>query len=520
MEMNNTNNEAAKNYVASGPYSKIMGVKVFPTIDENFNFLLSNLGNNSNLIEGKYDILGNSTKAGIAYINDISDKKYIGSMIIKPLLNETIDTEKEHNDILTIIQSKLICAPDIKKSSNMEDIVKGLLSGNTVLFVNNIKDAVIIGTRKIEKRAIEKPENEVTIFASMESYTEDFYTNCSMIMKRLPTPALRFEDFYVGTLSNSHVRLMWIEGIANEKVISEVRQRIQKVNIDYVEGVGVLAELIEESPLSLLPKYRQTQRPDTTAKNLAEGHFAILCDNSPFALIAPVALWDNFKSMDDYTERPVIASFLRLTRYISFILAVTVSPLYLSFVTYNHSIVPPALAVNIANGRAGVPFPSVLELLIMTLAITIIREASLRIPGSVGYFVGTLAAIIIGQAAVTAGYVSASLIIVVAISAIASFAISSTMLVYPARMLNYFFIILSSLFGMFGLINGVVIVVWHLVSLESFGVPYLYPLVPFDLNGIKDTFIRAPFTGLKNRLRILSPFNRNRMPDKKKQNNE
>jgi spore germination protein KA len=156
----------------------------------------------------------------------------------------------------------------------------------------------------------------------------------------------------------------------------------------------------------------------------------------------------------------------------------------------------------------------------MTLAITIIREASLRIPGSVGYFVGTLAAIIIGQAAVTAGYVSASLIIVVAISAIASFAISSTMLVYPARMLSYFFIILSSLFGMFGLINGVVIVVWHLVSQESFGVPYLYPLVPFDINGIKDTFIRAPFTELKKRLRILSPFNRNRMPDNKKQNNE
>jgi spore germination protein KA len=210
--------------------------------------------------------------------------------------------------------------------------------------------------------------------------------------------------------------------------------------------------------------------------------------------------------MDDYAERSTSASYLRFVRYAAFLFSILLSPLYLSFVTYNQTVVPQPLALAIATGRAGAPFPSVVELLIMTFAITIIREAAMRIPGAVGFFIGTLAAVVIGQASVAAGYISASIIIVVAASEISSFAISTSTLVYTSRLINYFFIILSGMFGMFGLINGIAIVFWHLASLESFGVPYLYPLVPFELSAMKDTFIRLGV--LKKRFRILAPFNR------------
>jgi spore germination protein KA len=391
----------------------------------------------------------------------------------------------------------------------MKQVVEGILNGDTALFIEGSSTALLIASRKIEQRGVEKPLNEGTVLASLDSYTENLDTNCGMIIKRLPTSSLRFETFNIGKLAPTKIKLAWLEGIANPTIVDEARRRINRINIDYISGIGTLAELIEDSPFSIFPKYRQTERPDVTAKALTDGHFAILCTNNPFALFAPIALWDNLKTMDDYAERTTSASYLRLARYAAFLMSILISPVYLSFVTYNQTIVPQSLAVAIAAGRAGVPFPSAVELLLMTLAITIIREAAMRIPGSVGYFVGTLAAVVIGQASVAAGYVSASMIIVVAASEISSFAISTTTIVYTSRLINYFFIVLASMFGMFGLINGIAIVFWHLASLESFGVPYLYPLVPFELEAMKDTFVR--FGILRKRFKILAPFNRLRI---------
>lgn len=487
---------------------------IFSTIDENFDWLKNVLGNDIGLVKGKYAILNGKAAAGVAYIEGIADKILISNQVIEPLLKGRVDLDNGFADILTQIQEKFIYVPNIKKSTQMKQIVDSLLFGDTLLFLDGVAVALIIGSRKIGKRAIEKPDNENAVSASMESFIEDMDTNCSLVIKRLPTPNLRFETFTIGELTRSKIKLVWLEGIANTKIIEEVRGRLQSIEIDAVDGTGGLAEVIGDHPLSVFPTFRLTQRPDVTAKNLSSGHFAIMCGNCPHVLIAPASFWDSFKTMDDYAEKPLVSSYLRIARYIAFLLAVLVSPLYLAFVTYDHSIVPPALALNIATGRDGVPFPSIVELLVLTFAITIIRESSLRMPGSVGFFIGTLSAVVIGQAAVTAGYVSASVIIVVAISSISLFAISSTTLVFPAKLINYFFILLAGTFGMFGLINGIVIVFWHAVSLESFGVPYLYPLVPFDLEGMKDTFIRAPVSILNKRLRILAPGNRIRMNNK------
>lgn len=484
---------------------------IFPTIDENFNFIGSFFGNGIGLKMRKLNIGDGKASAGIAYIESLTNTDMIAKSIIKPLLESNIDSNMEPDDIQALAQAQYILLPNLSSSSQMDQVLNGLLNGDAIIFFECSSYATIAENRKLEKRAIEKPENEASVLGSQESFTDDLRTNISLIIKRLPHPNLKIEAYMVGKVSRTQIRLIWLEGIANPKIIAEVKRRIQKIDVDNVEGIGVLSELIEDNPLSIFPKYKQTERPDFTTFYLTSGHFAIISNNSPYALIGPVSLWDNFKTMDDYDEKVISGNYLRIVRYIAFLISILISPLYLSFVTYNHTIIPPVLAFAIASGREGVPFPSVVEMLLMTFAMSIIREAGVRMPGAVGYFIGTLAAVLIGQQIVNAGYVSASLIIVIAVSVIASFAISTTTMIYTSRLLNYFFIFLSGFFGMFGLINGIVIIIWHLVSQYSFGMPYLYPVVPFEKEGLNDTFIRYQFKSYKKRFKILAPSNRNRI---------
>ena len=487
--------------------------KTLLTVDDNLVFLKNFFGDGIDLIESRYEITASHLPIGLAYIESIADVQMIMEHLVMPLLqNNSINQGTDC--ILQILKTRVLSAADIQQTSEMSKIIGVLLNGGTVLFVENAEAALVVATRKIEKIAIEAPENEGTVLGSQESFTDDLKTNCSLILKRLPVPTLRFEEFTIGTLSRTKIKLIWLEDVANPEIINEVRSRILKIDTDNVDGIGVIGELIEDSPLSLFPKYRQTERPDVIARNLTDGRFSIICSNSPFAFLGPTALWDNFRSMDDYEERSLTSSYLRITSYVAFVLSILISSLYLSFVTYNQSIVPPTLALSIATGREGVPLPSFLELLLLTFFITVIREAGLRMPGSVGFFVATLAAIVIGQAVVTAGYVSPSLIIVVAVSTISAFAISTTTLLYPARLLNYCLIILAGCFGIFGVISGLVFLFWYLATLSSFGVPYLYPIVPFDKNGVKDIIIRSRISVLRKRMKILSPKNRVRTGEK------
>jgi Bacillus/Clostridium GerA spore germination protein. len=486
---------------------------VFASVEENFSFLEELLGKAIGLVQQRYSLGDCQTGMGVAYIDGMTNKEFISEQVIESLLRMDFDPNMKSADMLALIMEKFIYIPDTITSEEMQQAITGLLRGNTVLFVNGVNAAIIINSQKMEKRSIEKPENEPTLFASRDAFTEDIETNSSLIIRRLPTPDLRFESFSVGKISQTMVKLLWLEGIANMKAVGEARQRLQKIDIDVVEGIGDLSALIEDQEVSAFPKYKQTERPDITAKYLSNGHFVLLCSNNPWAFVAPVSFWDNFKTIDDYNEKTLVAIYLRIIRILAFIISILISPLYLTFVTYNQQVVPPALALNISSGRQGVPFPSVVEILLLTVVIGIIREAALRIPSTVGFFVGILGAVIIGQAAVTAGYVSASVIIVVAVSAITSFAVSTNVLVLPSRLINYFLIALAGILGMFGLINGVALVFWHLINLKSFGMPYMYPLVPFDREMMKDTVIRAPLSFLQLRPGILVKDNRRRMSE-------
>jgi spore germination protein KA len=484
---------------------------IFSTIDANFAFIKSVLGNGIGLIDKTYMMRQSGIQIGLIYIDCLTDKKIMSSQIIEPLLKENSTLTPGQEDILEKIKTSVIFSPNASVTAQMEEVFTGLLDGSAILFVNETNRALIIESRILQNRPIEKPETEATMMGSLDSLTENIATNCYLINKRLQSPNLRFEKFSVGRLSKTEVKLLWIDGIARTSAVDDVRNRIQKIDIDALEGIGMLGELIRDRPSSIFPTFKQTQRPDVVSKNLTEGQFAVLCDNSPFAFIGPVSFWDHFKTMDDYAQDPVASSYLRIVRYISYVLCTTISPLYLAFVAFNHIVVPESLAQNIAKGRDAVPFPSFLEIILLTIMLTIIREASLRIPGTTGYFIGTMSAIVVGQASVSAGYVSASVIIVISVSVISSYAVSSSSLLYTTRIINYFLIILAGTFGMFGLINGVLLIIWHMTCIESFSLPYLYPVVPFDFNAIKDTITRMPLKKLNKRFGLYTSTNKTRM---------
>ena len=493
------------------------GENIDTNLDKNLLYIRNQLGEGIGLSQGKFMTFGGHIETGIIYIKSISDKELINNQVISPLLQGKFKDTNIHSDICTLAQKLYISSINTIKVDQMEVVITELLKGNTAVFFEKSSNAIIVQSQKLEKRAIDKAENETTIFGTKEAFAEEIDTNISMIIKRLPVATLKFETYTLGNLSCTDSKILWIDGLAKEDIIDEVRKRLRGVNTDMIDGTSTLAELIQDKPNSLFPTYRLTERPDVVSRALSEGHVAILCNNSPFSLILPICFWDSFKTMDDYSQLPYAGSFLRITRIIAFVISIVISPLYLSFVTYNHTIVPPSLALNISQGREGVPLPSIIELIGMTIIIDIIREAGTRMPGMVGYFIGTLGAVIIGQAAVAAGYVSVSLIIVVAFSAIASFAISSTSLVNTSRIINYLLIFLAGFFGIFGFFNGSFIILWRMSILESFGVPYLYPVIPVEFQGWKDVFIRAPFKILKSKLTLIANVSGNRNEHIKKQ---
>ncbi|GFP76523.1 spore germination protein [Clostridium fungisolvens] len=474
------------------------------SIDKNLQFIKSYLGDGIGLSIGKFNVLGGKIEAGIIYIGILCDEELVNGQVISSLLQGSLRDTIKGKSIATLAKSLYIPSLNTNEVNQMKDIIFGLLKGNTIVFFEGYTDALIIQSQKHEKRSIDKPENEAAVFAAKDSFIEDIHTNISMIIRRLPIPEIRFETFSIGSLSHTETKIAWINGLANDEILDELRRRIKDVDIEMVDGTTILAELIQDKPSQVFPTYRLTERPDLVARALTDGYIAILCNNSPFAMIVPMMFWDSFKNMDDYSQMPIAATMLRITRIIAFFISSFISALYLSFVTYNHSIVPLSLALNISQGREGVPFPSIIELIVMTIIIDIIREAGTRMPGMVGYFIGTLGAVIIGQAAVSAGYVSVSLIIVVAFSAIASFAISSTVLVNTSRIINYFLILIAGFLGTVGLFYGIFIILWRMSILESFGVPYLYPVIPVEFAAWKDVLVRAPFKVLKTKLRLIT----------------
>ncbi len=420
-------------------------------------------------------------------------------------LETMVDSDKIERNLLKnvltsggIDLSKIITANN-KEVVNLDDVIKGIIRGNAAVFLEGETVSRIFNTKKDIERSIEEPSNEKVVRGSHDGFTESLSSNIQLVRERIVNPNLIVNYFTVGEETNTKIAITYINNITNPTLVEKVTNRIKTISSDMVFSPGFVEELIEDHPLSPFPQFLNTERPDRVMANLMEGRIAIFSEGVPTALICPVSFFSFYQSPDDYNNRFIIGSFYRLIRFISFFIAIFIPSFYIAVVTFHFEVIPGELVIPVKNAVEGIPYPPIVEALIMELTIELIREAGLRLPTPIGQTIGIVGGLVIGDAVVQAGLVSNIMIIVVAITAIASFVVPSTEMNSTLRVLRFPFMLAAATFGFFGIIFCFVILLIHLCKLETFGTPYFAPFAPLQLGGVKDSVVRGPIWKMKTR---------------------
>lgn len=463
------------------------------------------------------DIAG-KIPASIIFLNSIADKESISEEILKPLTKtEKMDLS---NSIKETLLRKVLFHADVQLERDLSLIISSFLRGKTVLFVDGLNEVFLINTFKVDKRSISQPDTEQVIRGPRDGFIENIQTNTALIRSRLPIPDLRIKTMQIGALTKSNVAFCYIEGITNQALVEDVERRLSKINIDRVLDAGYIEQLIQDNPRSPFPQIKSTERPDVVVGNLVEGRVAILVDGSPFVLIAPATFNQFYQTSEDYNERYIMASLIRLIRLVALLFSLIMPSLYVAIISFHPELIPTAFAIAVTSGRAGVPFPAVVEVFLMEAAMEILREATVRMPKQVGGALSIVGVLVIGQAAVQAGFVSPITVVVIALTTVGSFATPAYNMAIGFRMMRFPLLVLTGIFGFYGLMLGLLFVNNHVLSLRSFGVPYLSPIAPLNFGGIKDTFVRAPLNWLLDRPEELYPQNEKRIqPNDTRPNN-
>lgn len=481
--------------------------KISPNIDVNKQVIMETFGESADLVVRKVIPTANpQVKVLIVHIDGLVDRKFVSDEIIRPIAEMPAfqGQFKPTDKIQHILSEQVISVSDVKQVLTMTDVIHHVITGDCAVLVDSTNVALVCSTRGWSARAIEEAATESTIRGPRDAFTETLRTNTSLIRRRIKDPALRIEQFTIGRVTKTDVALLYIKGIANEDLVKEAKQRLIRIDTDSILESGYIEEFIEDAPFSPFPTLLRTERPDRVAGSLLEGRLAIMTDSTPFVLIFPATFTMMLSSVEDYYERPFIGSVMRLIHIGAFFASLILPSLYIAITTFHQEMLPTPLILAVAAQREGVPFPAFVEAFGMEVAFEILREAGVRLPKIIGSAVSIVGALIVGEAAIRAGLVSPLMVIVVAFTAIASFATPVFSLAVGVRLLRFVLMVLASSFGLFGVIMGLAALLIHLSSLRSFGVPFLEPLAPIILADLKDTLIRFPWWAMTTRPKLLS----------------
>ncbi|SDN93621.1 GerA spore germination protein [Paenibacillus sp. yr247] len=381
--------------------------------------------------------------------------------------------------------------------TDSKTLIKGILDGEVAIFHG--EKVYLINVYKPDSRAIQQSETESVITGPHDSFVETAMLNLSLIRRRVKSSHLKVLKLEVGEITKSDVYVLYIDGIANMDYVDELARRIRNIEIDSIHDGNMLVQYIDDFPNSIFPLFSTTERTDAAASKLVAGRILALLDGSPSVVSAPASFFEFFSSPDDYYQRWALGTATRVLRFIAFLVTITLTSLYVSVTTFHYEMIPEALLLTITESRSRVPFPPIYEALLMEIMIELLREAGARLPTKIGQTIGIVGGIVIGQAAVQAGFTSNILIIAVASSAIASFVIPSYIMSASIRLIRFGLIILAGTLGNLGLMMGIALIVVHLSGLTSLNTSYLTPVSPFKFKDWRDVFIRAPFWALKER---------------------
>lgn len=471
------------------------------------------------IVKRKITIGGDSkTDVFISYAENMVDRQLLLGHVIQSLVKLTqLPAEKQ----FSFIKEHVLESADVQEQYTFDAITQAIMSGDVVLLIDGFDKALIISLRSFPNRGIAAVETEVTVRGAKDSFTEVAAFNKVLIRRRIKDTHLKMESIQIGTRSRTDVTIAYMEGIAQQTIVQELKKRVNSFSIDGIFDIGMVEQLIESEWLSPFPQFQATERPDKTASALLEGRVALLADNSPMALLLPATLNSFFQASDDYYNRPGIVAFIRILRYLAAFLSFSLPGLYVAITNYQPELVPTSLALSFAAARQGIPFSILLEIIIMLISFELLMEAGIRLPNPLGNTIGIVGGLIIGDAAVSANLASPMAVIIVAATAIASFTIPNETFASAFRLIKYPVLLLCAFLGLYGFIIGVMLVLVHLADLKSFGIPYLSPYVAADLETADvtgDTIGKKPIFQLIYRPVYSVPGQKRRLSGYQKEN--
>lgn len=479
-------------------------VELSKSLEENINNIKEVFKNDGTLVMRNFANQKNpDIKCCLFFIDGMINNEIINENILRPIVRNQLLDKAE--DILDDIENRVIDSNNVERTEDINKLIEAILYGDTMLFVDGYAEGLILSTKGWLIRSISEPETEKIVQGPREGFNEAIVINLSLIRRRVKTRHLKFVYKTLGIRSNTKVCICYIDGIVNEAVLNELDKRLEAITLDGILGANYLEELIRDAPFSPYNTVGKTERPDVVAANLLEGRVAIMVDGTPSALTVPYLCVENFQSNEDYYTSFVAASLNRMMRIFGFFFSTSIPAIYIALINYHQETIPTALLVSISAARQDIPFPTVIETLLLILMFEVLNEAGARVPVFVGQALSIVGAIVIGQAAVEAKFVSSTTLIVVAFSGITSLMVNK---LKSAVMITRIALLLAAaIYGLYGYMFGIVALLLYLLSLRSFGVPYIANYERFDFQNVKDTVIRAPWWYMELRPKILAVKN-------------
>lgn len=441
----------------------------------------------------------------VFYISYLVDTDKLENFLLEPLLTK----EEQWTNQMVLNDIPL---SNGTTTTSLTDILENLIRGEVYIYIEDETDIVSYRLLKKEQRSLEKAETESLVLGPQISFTESLSTNMNVVRGIIRTPDLVMEKVTVGKRIPYEVQIIYLKSLSNETDLETIRQRIKDLDIDEIEDITVLKQYIEDSSTNIFPQFYATELPNRFCYSVTKGKIGVLGENSPTGIIAPSTFFSFFESTEDIYMRWNAGSFLRLLRFLAMFIAIIITPAYVAIVTYQFELIPTKLLITIGKSRAQVPFPPIIEALLIEFMIELLREAGARLPTKVGQTMGIVGGIVIGDAAVQAGITSNILIIVVAISALASFTAPSYLMGTSLRVIRFPMMFLAALWGLVGIMFGICMLIIHALRLTSLGRPYLAPLYPLQLQDFNKVFYRLPYSNQFKRAKIGQPKDMVRYP--------
>ncbi|OGO84348.1 MAG: spore gernimation protein KA [Clostridiales bacterium GWE2_32_10] len=470
------------------------------------------LGKSSDVTFRRMNINGNKNLSfSSVHINGMVDSLKASEFILQPILtNEVFKKSMTTEEIVKLIEEGSIYYASQTTRKDLNEVVKDVIDGSIAIIFDKENIAFTFDVKGFEHRSVSEPTSENVRKGGKDCFVEVLRVNTATIRRRIKTSSLVFEEKLVGEQSLTKIAIIYIDGITNVEIVDNVKKKIDEIHIDDLISIGKLSEYITEKKYSLFPMIDYTERPDKFCADINEGRVGIIVDGLPLGVIVPAELAKFIQAPEDYSQDPIFSSLIRILRYILVILTVVLPGLYVAITTFHSEMIPTELAISIAQSKEGVPFPVFLEVIIMLIAFEVLVEAGLHLPRTIGQAVSIVGALVVGEAAVNAKLISPAVVIVIAAAAIASYTIPNQDLSNAIRVWRFIFVIFSSLAGLFGLYMGVILLLFILARMESFGIPYLVPYAGSKSKEISDSFLRMPNYFNEKRPSFLKTYNKKR----------